>query len=445
MFPAFGSNQTQHLDLPARFMSLGVVALLLSALVAPWAIDDFGGGFYQSRVLAFVHLNTIGVIASILMGASYQLLSVVLQRELLGVRLARISFWFHLVGVTLFVSGLWQSWRPGIALGAALLFTGLLLYVAVVSVTIWFATVRSIVVWHIVAGMVGLVGGVSLGFLLALNKGAGFLGGHTLQLLATHALLMVVGWVLMMFNGVAYQLVGMFTLAEDQMRDRLRQGVLLLTVVGVWSLALIIALGAGYTVASVAALVLLGGQLLFAYQMALVYRKRRRRAIDVHMPFAIVAIICIMLALVLMCGGLLAGVPPSDMHWIVVGWLAIFGFAITAIQGFLYKISTFLVWLYSYAPLAGKVRTPRLEELYSSRLAFAGWLIWSAGMALVTMLILADRVEVAHWAGFSLTVGVVLFLVNMARIASHWLSAPDEQSIAGAQMSAPGVRMKGSS
>ena len=45
----------------------------------------------------------------------------------------------------------------------------------------------------------------------------------------------------------------------------------------------------------------------------------------------------------------------------------------TPIQGFLYKIGTFLAWLHRYAPVAGRQPVPGLEDLYDRRIAVTGW------------------------------------------------------------------------
>jgi hypothetical protein len=60
-------------------------------------------------------------------------------------------------------------------------------------------------------------------------------------------------------------------------------------------------------------------------------------------------------AVALLVPGLVRLGVANDPLWIATGWLAIFGAAGTAIQGFFYKISTFLVWLKRYGPIAGKI------------------------------------------------------------------------------------------
>ena len=234
------SAHAPDLDLPARFMALGMAALALVALVFPFALPLLAQGYAAPHVLAFVHLNTLGVVAAVIMGASYQLVPVVLQTPLASVALGRVTFWLHLSGLALFLPGLWFTWTPGVGVGATLLFSGLLLYLGVIALTIARAPRRDVVAWHIAISLVGLAGGVTLGLLLALNQGAGFLGGLTLRLMAGHATLMLGSWVAVLLGGVSYRLAGMFTLAEDRLSQPVAWSELALTALGAWGVALVV-------------------------------------------------------------------------------------------------------------------------------------------------------------------------------------------------------------
>ncbi len=421
--PGISSAHAPGLDLPARFMALGMLCLLVAALLFPFALPSLANGYGAPEVLAFVHLNTLGVVAAVIVGASYQLVPVVLQTPLVSPRLGRLSFWVHLTGLSLFVPGLRLSWLPGIGLGASLLFIGLLLYVSLIARTLRRAPQHDVVSWHIVVALVGLSGGVLFGFLLALNEGTGFLGALTGRLLAAHITLMFAGWIAVMLTGVAYRLVGMFTLAEDRIWTRVAWAELALTASGAWGLALALVFGAGRSGLIPGALALLAGQVLFAVQLTHMYRVRRRRGSDVHIPFALVAAGSGLGATALVAFGLGTGVSVGSTLWIAVVWLALMGMAETAIQGFLYKIATFLVWLHRYAPLAGRQRVPRLEDLFSRRLASAGWVCWTAGLALALAGILAGSRFVCLLAGLADGAGLSLFLLNMARIALNWRPA----------------------
>lgn len=418
--PGISSAHAPALDLPARFMALAMLVLAGVAVTAPWTMPLLLGSFYDPRLLAFVHVNTLGVIGAVVFGASYQLVPVVLQTPLASVRLGRLSFWFYLGGVAALPFGLATLWLPALATGGTLLALAALLYAGVITTTLRQAPRRDVIAWHIAPATLALLGGVTYGVILAVNKGAGFLGNSTLPNLAAHATLMLGGWVAVLLIGVAYRLVGMFTLAEEALWVPGAWLGLGLTSGGAWVLSTSLHLEGPASINLAGAVVLMGGHGLFLGQLVHLYRNRRRRGIDIHMPFALAAGVAGLAATALLVAGLVQGLPPGSPLWIIAGWLAIAGFAETAIQGFFYKIASFLVWLQRYAPLAGRQRVPKLEELYGRRLALAGWAFWTTGVAMEVIAIVIESGALAQAAGLLLAAGLGCFLANVVRIAGHW-------------------------
>ncbi|MCA9859893.1 MAG: hypothetical protein KC438_09230 [Thermomicrobiales bacterium] len=417
-----GGLSSKHgpaLDLPGRFMILAMVMLAAVAVASPVAYPLLLDGFYAPRLLAFVHLNTLGVIAAILLGASYQLIPVVLQTPLASVSLGRISFWFFIAGILFFLPGILVTWRPGLVLGAALAFAGMVLYVAVVVLTLRSAPHLDVVSWHITLALAGLVGGLVVGLLLAVSKGTAALGASIFRILAAHATLMLAAWVVVMLNGVAYRLVGMFTLSEDQLWHRTAWAELFFSAGGAWLLAGGLLADAPRTVLGAGALAILFGQLPFGAQLLHLYHVRRRRGFDIHIPYVLTAIACGLLASLLLVVGFVDGRSMNSSLWVAIGWLAIGGIAISAIQGFFYKIATFLVWLHRYAPVAGRTRVPRLEDLYDRRLAKTGWIFWVGAQAGSLAAIFLSNRSLATAAGIAALAGLGCFLVNVARMAAH--------------------------
>src|SRR6185312_15282297 len=114
----------------------------------------------------------------------------------------------------------------------------------------------------------GLLTGAALGLLLAVSGPGALLGGLTFRVLAAHVALMLGGWVTPMLMGVAYRLVGMFTLSEDALKVRWAWAGLACAAGGAWLLAAALLLGLGAAVATVAAVSLLAGVGLFAAQLS---------------------------------------------------------------------------------------------------------------------------------------------------------------------------------
>lgn len=415
------SRHAPPLDLPVRFFATALVALGLVVILSPWQTSLLLGSFYDPRLLVLVHLNTLAVIAATIMGASYQLLPVVLQVPLASVRMARLTLWLLVPGIAAFTLGLTFGVLPVLGLGGTLLVASLWLYASVVLRTLASAPSRDVIFWHLAVAVVGLVSAAGLGALLAFTKPGGLLGGLTFAVLAAHATLMLGGWVTPMLTGVAYRLIGMFTLSEDHLLAPLAWAELACTAAGAWLLA-VGALLAAPVLQIAGASSLLLGMLCFAVQVARLYRHRRRRTFDIHMPFATVAIMSGLLATGCVLFGLLTGAAATDAVWRLAGWLAIAGWAQTAIQGFLYKIGTFLTWLHRYAPLAGRQRVPTLEALYSRHIALAGWAAWTAGLAFESLAILTGSLLVAHLAALVLSLGLAALLLNAGYVGAHWRS-----------------------
>jgi hypothetical protein len=413
------TQNAPSLDLPARFMALSMSAFAISVLTTPWSLPLLQDHFSSFSLLAFIHLNTLGFIGAMIFGASYQLVPVVLQTPLSSVRLGRISFWFYGVGLLFFLTGLLRSWLPGLSIGGSLLAVAFLLYIGIVFTTFLRAPYHEVIGWHVVVALVGAGGGMSIGVLMAFNKSNGMLGDHLTGLLAAHIVVMLAGWVGLTLTGVAYRLICMFTLAEKYFIPALAWSELALVAGGTWLLAFRFMFDWPSWIGQGASAMILAGFGCFAVQMQRLYRRRMRRTFDIHIPFAAFAAAMAIASAALLTTGLVLHATPNDPLWIATGWLAMFGVAGTAIQGFFYKISTFLVWLKRYAPMAGKQPVPKLEQLYSRRLAVTGWGLW------VIAIIAGSAVILLEWSVLPLIGALMLgaaacFLINVFGIARHW-------------------------
>jgi hypothetical protein len=401
-------------------MGLGIAAFMTTVAISPWALPLLQGHFGAFRLLAFVHLATLGFIGSMIIGVSYQLVPVVLQTSLASVRLGRLSFWSYLGGLVTFFLSLWNVWLPGLAIGGSLLAVTFALYIGVVGTTFARATYHDSIGWHIAVGLASGGAGMTLGVLLAFNKDSGMLGREYPGILAAHVVMMLAGWVGVTFTGVAYRLVCMFTLAEKHFRPRWAWTELALTGGGAWLLALRFALGWPSFVGQVGAVMILTGYALFALHLQRLYRNRKRRAFDIHIPFVVAAVTVAITAAAMLALGLILHERPNDPWWVATTWLTIFGVAGTAIQGLLYKISTFLIWLKRYGPVAGKQAVPKVEQLYSRSLAMTGWGLWLAALVSGVAAILTEW-DVMTLVGLVMLAAAACFVINLVRIARHWM------------------------
>jgi len=414
------------LGLPFRYFAVALAFLALFSLLLPFNGKLFLGSFKMPGLLALVHILTLGWITTTILGAAFQLVPVALQVGLHSERLANALLPVYLAGVATMLVALWRYQVTWLIVGAALLLLAALGYLYLMVRTL--ARVRrwDVVAAHVAASVAFAATIPILGLLLALNNRTGFLGLAYVATLKTHLLLAVLGYVSLLILGVSYKLVGMFTLAEDLLPERLAWAEFVLTLGGLAGLTLAFYLPALRWLGWLGGLAFLAGVGLFAFILSRLYRQRRRRVFDINTPFTQTGTALFFFTLLI--GGLaLTGWLPQPAlslvegptFWLAVGWLLLLGWVGQIIIGQMYKITPFLTWLHRYADLVGREPVPGLDDLYNRRLALVGYGLWNAGVVLGAVAILGGWLWPMTLAGAALSAGAWLFLLNMAFVATR--------------------------
>lgn len=418
MMPMAGRNAVP-LHIPARYMVVSVISLIAWIILTPWMLPEVISAPLSYPVIAWTHLLTLGCIGSMIIGASVQLVPVAMQTPFPAEKLAEWAWFLWVGGIVLFEIGFSREILLLLAPGATMLGLVLLGYALAITTMFRSSPQRDTVAWHLLASSWLSVVGFVLGWLLALTNVNGILGGHLLPILAAHIIVMMVGWVTMTLLGVGYKLIGMFTLAERQL-DQARANISAIFITtGVLTMLFCIAFSWDRLFASFGAGLIAWGVLLSGLEITRMYQKRMRKSIDVHMPFAIVAWLVLLIASFALVALTLENNPLANRLTSATIWLVFAGAFLVGIQGFFYKISTFLIWLKTYAPLAGKVAVPQLDAMYDRRLAFVGLIAWMTGTLAIAAMLLG---LLPIWWGWSmgLWIGGILFVINVSRIARHW-------------------------
>jgi hypothetical protein len=407
------------LGLPFRYFVTSLAFLALFGLLLPFNGDLFLGSFRRPGLLALVHVLTLGWITTTILGAAFQLVPVALQVALHSERLANGLLPVYLAGVGLLLAGLWRFQAALMIAGAALLLVVALGYLYLMARTL--AAVRhwDVVAAHVAASLLFAVTIPILGLLLAINNRTGFLGAAYVATLKAHLLLAILGYVSLLILGVSYKLVGMFTLAEDLLPERLAWAEFGLAVGGLLALAVAFYLPAWRWLGWLGGLAYLAGGGLFAWILAGLYRQRRRRVFDINTPFTVAGTALFLLALLASGLGLAGWLPLPPTFWLAMGWLFLLGWVGQIVIGQMYKITPFLTWLHRYADLVGREAVPGLDDLYQRRLALVGYGFWNAGVVVGAVAILGGWGWLMTAAGLALSAGIWLFLANMALVATR--------------------------
>ncbi|WIY52366.1 hypothetical protein O9Z70_12980 [Devosia sp. YIM 151766] len=393
---------------------VGALGLMSAGLAYPHA------ALMAPQTLIMVHLVAIGWLTLLMLGALLQFLPVLVGGPLRAAGWAPLVLVLIVGGLALLLAGFaaMDGW-PGLPaeilpLGGLLLLGGLGLAAFMLFATLFRARSLPLPAGFVALALLSVLVAALLGETLA-SAIAGLFGGDFAMAIVTHGVPLhagfgLGGWLTLAAMGVSYRLVSMFLVAPE------RQGVL--PRLAWWSgMAGLAALCTGFGVLlasnaplplalGVAALAGLVAVFAYAGDIAMLYRGRRRRALELHMGAAIAAFAALPISAVWL---VLAAARESEaglaaaLYLLAFGWLGGLGLAM------LYKIIPFLTWLECFAPFMGRKPVPRVQDLVREPRARAWFGLYFAGVALgaaMMQLALPPAVQVA--AGLQLLACLLL-------------------------------------
>lgn len=402
-YTSLSLSQTPPLAVPLRYLltaplfaaAAGVVVLLFpEALMSRWT----------PATLAATHLLTLGFLAMTMFGALQQLLPV-----LAGVVIPRAPLFSGVVhlgltaGTILLTAGMGSGNPWLLQLGTLVLLLTVTLFAAVSGLALLQARSAHATVWAMGAALVALLITVLLGSGLLRHYGWRVPLAHPLTDL--HVMWGLLGWVGALLIGVAWQVVPMFQLTPDYPR-RMRRLLVPLLMVGLaaWSVARITSgAGDGVLLAALAAL------LVFAVTTLWLQQRRRRRLPDVTLAFWRVAMASLIVALLL--------IPLPGHHALLIGVLLLIGFAMSAVNGMLYKIVPFLIWLHLNNRLQQNGRwqgaVPNMKQIIAEAALRRHYRLHLLVVGLALLAVLWPMVPLGRAAGAALASSALLLGWNL--------------------------------
>ncbi len=382
-YTALSLSQTPPLSVPLRFFLTAPLFVAAAALLLIFSGNELFLTRWSPSMLALTHMITLGFLGSCMVGALQQLLPV-----LVGITLpapAKVSVLLYslwTLGSVLLVLGMGLGWREGLQGGAALLGLALAVLAPLVAVALWRTSSRHASVPAMALALIGICAAFSIVLVLLLRFEWQLPLAHPWT--QYHIGWAAIGWVGLLLIGVAYQVVPMFQITPEypprirRMLTPVLGGLLLLWLVLPWygaSQAIVISLAAGMG--------------LFALTTLRLQQRRRRRLSDVTLDFWRLAMGALLLSLLLW---LVNHWYPNRGLELLSGALFLVGFAYSAVNGMLYKIVPFLVWLHLNNRLqqAGRRQTkiPNMKQVIPERAARRQFRLHLASLAVLLVTII---------------------------------------------------------
>jgi hypothetical protein len=408
--------------LPILYFALAHAALILAFAAVATDARGVSGFFYHARMLAIVHLVTLGWITSSILGALYIVGPVALRTHLSATWLDYTAFAFVLIGVSGMVAHFWIETYGGMAWSAATVALGILSVGARVLRALRRARVAAAVVTHIVLAFINIAGAATMGVLLGFDKVHHFLSGYVLTNVFAHAHLAAIGWASMMVVGVGYRLLPMvLPSAIPEGRSVWISAVLLeIGVVG-----LFVALLRRSALTAVFAPIIVAGFVAFLAHVAWMLAHARPRPPAIVTPdpavlhagaaFASLAVACVF-GLVLVFGA-------TSERWLrvataygVVGLAGFLGQMIVAMEGRLLPI---FAWYWAIAGAGANAGVVSSHEMPWRPGQYVVFGLWAFGVPVLAYGLALDAATWVRLSAWALLAAAVLDTLQTGHILTH--------------------------
>lgn len=413
--------------MPARFVPLlyfGFAHLCLAAAFAALALEprSLAGFFYHPRMLAVVHLVTLGWISSSILGALYVVGPLAFRMPLPARPADYLAFTGFAVGVVGMASHFWIDLPSGMAWTAGLAALAMTWVAARGLAGLRAAPVPLEARLPMALALLNVIAAAGLGVLLAVNKVAPMLTATHLDVVFAHAHLAAVGWGTMMVVGAGYRILPMI-LPAAMARGFWAYASPVLIEAGV--AGLVIGFFAGGPGLAVSGALVVAGICSFFSRVAWMFRNRRPAPADLRRPdwgvaHALQALACLAAA----CGlGLYLAVAERSEATLALasayGVLGLIGFLSQIIVGVLGRVLPLFAWLWGFADRACAEPPPSLHRAPARSLQGLAFALWTAGVPLLALGLACDRVAVVSSGAGALFVAVLAGLANAIVVLSR--------------------------
>lgn len=389
---SLSTDQAPPISVPLRYFAVAPMFLVLAALMLAKGGSDSFADIHSPALLAATHCITLGFVTMVMLGATQQILPVVIGSAMPESKL--VTWLTHLpltAGTLLLATGFLLSKPELLDFSWPLLGWAFMIFIGAGLISLERAKARNATNTAILLSIFSLAGAVIFGMLLARGYAVGKLIPYD-KLALVHVSLGLGGWVMLLIVGVSYQVVPMFQLTPNYpkwLTANLAPAIFCVLLSNLmFALFEQVPQWIGY----------LGGILfwLLAACFALVtlrlQSRRRRHVPDATLSFFRLGMFSLLLAAFLSLTSLHLPEPSDRLAMLsVLAFLT--GFAMSVVQGMLYKIVPFLVWFHLFR---GGVKTgvPNMKKIIPEPLM---WRHFWLHVSTVLAALLAPLWNVTMW------------------------------------------------
>jgi hypothetical protein len=358
----------------------------------------------------------------IILGASHQLVPVIVEGKLYSNVLAHISFILAAVGIPLLAYSFYIFNMGELAkCGGVLVLLSIFAYIINLTVSVLKGKSENVHAIFVLTAAGWLLFTASLGLTLVYNFTSPLLSQDSVHYLPLHAHAGIIGWFLLLVIGVASRLIPMFLISKYNNVKLLWRIYFLINAALILYIILFYFSGnASFTL--LPALMLLAAIVLFIFFCYKATQQRLRKQIDEPVKTSLLSVIImivpvLLLAVIIL---LLSFISKQNIQLVLsYGFLIFFGWLTAMILGMTFKTLPFIVWnkIYHHTSSAGK--TPNPKDLFAHE--YFKMMIYSylAGLVFFIAGIFSSLIILLKCGAVLLIITAFLYNLNVIKIVLH--------------------------
>ena len=411
---ASGTHTTHKVVLP--FYVYAALAYLAGTVLLLCSTPAFSQHYFHPHTLAITHTIALGWGTMIILGASHQLVPVLVESGLYSIRLARFSFVSAATGIPLLVYGFYVfDLGMAIQVGAILVNLAVISFIVNLGMSIIRARQENVHAVFVFTAACWLLATTMAGLLLVYNFSYPIFSRDSLSYLSLHAHMGIVGWFLLMVLGVGSRLIPMFLISKYE-NPRLLWTIYALINSSLAGFAIVFLFLRAVNIYPVFIIMAGAALIIFGYYIVQSFRERIRRAVDNPVRLSILSVLMMLLPLLILLALIVSRRTDSGSYSLTLtyGFTIFFGWLTAIILGMTFKTLPFIVWNREFQGYSGNSPRPDPKDLFNASLVkwmmmayLAGFVLFATGTGFELKALLQPGAALLLFSAFAYIVNVI--------------------------------------
>ncbi|HRP31637.1 MAG TPA: cytochrome C oxidase subunit I [Agriterribacter sp.] len=403
------------------FYTYAALAFLAATLLLLFSAPAFGRHYFHPHVLAVTHTMALGWGTMVILGASHQLVPVLIEGKLYSNTLAYISFALAAVGIPLLVYAFYtfnMNWMA--RRGGELVIDAVVIYLINLGISMAKSKSENVhAVFVFTAGLWLLITTI-VGLLLVYNFSMPMFAEDSLHYLSLHAHMGIIGWFLLLIIGVGSRLIPMFLISKYT-NSKLLWWVYAMINTGLVGFVFMFVYSPPTYFYLLPVAAISAALLLFGNYCRMAYRQRLRKKVDEQVKISVLSVMMMALPVILLIIIIISlwAIGENTRLVLAYGFTIFFGWITAIILGMTFKTLPFIIWNKVYHKKAGLGKTPNPKDLFSNTVFVRMAVFYLSGFVLFIAGILSSMVVVLQIGALVLLLAAGLYNFNVLKLLLH--------------------------